>query len=235
MSAVTDIPRPAFADDDGSVDPQVHHALTTSEDLFTVVNALVGTRLLVPVVAVLDEVEASEAGIESEKDSHMASVTLINSDGRRGLLAFTSIDSLRTWNPDARPVPVPARSAAQAAIQEADALLIDIAGPGTWAIEGPGLFALADGREWLPPIDDRELHATITAALALLTADGWVNVRIEPSPNADVMIVLELPGGGHPDGRGPRELAQAAAAALERNPMVAQRLITGLQIAVDVQ
>lgn len=232
---MTEIPRSAFADDDGSVHPRVLHALTTSDDLFVVVNALLGTRLLVPVVAVLDEVEVTDSGIDTEKDSHMASVTMINSDGRRGLLAFTSIDSLREWNPDARPVPVPAQSAAQAAIQEADALLIDIAGPGTWAIEGPGLFALADGREWLPPIEDLELRATITAALALLTADGWVNVRIDPSPNADVMIVLELPGGGHPDGRGPRELAQAAAAALERNTMVAQRLITGLQIAVEVQ
>ena len=60
----------------------------------------------------------------------MASVLMRGSDGRLALLAFTGLEAMRRWNPDARPVPVPARTAALAAIQDgAEALLIDLAGP----------------------------------------------------------------------------------------------------------
>ena len=51
-------------------------------------------------------------------------------DGRLALLAFTGLEQMQRWDPDARPVPVPARTAALAALQDgAEALLIDLAGP----------------------------------------------------------------------------------------------------------
>ena len=220
-----------FADDDGTLHPDIAAVLHTDEvSAFAVVNVLTRSRLLVPVVAVLDEFDDASG---AEKDSHMASVTLRGSDGRAGLLAFTSIDSLTAWNPQARPVPVPGLSAAQAAMMEADALIIDVAGPRQFAIDGPGLRAMAEGRHWVPPIDDEEVIDNVHAALALLASDGWVNVRIDPSDNADFVVVLELPGGGHPDGRGPEELANAAAESLARNTVLRARLIQGLQIGVS--
>ena len=65
-----------------------------------------------------------------DKSSDMATVLMRGADGRLALLAFTGLDSLQRWDPDARPVPVPARTAALAAMQDgAEALLIDLAGP----------------------------------------------------------------------------------------------------------
>ena len=56
--------------------------------------ALQDARLLVPVVAVLGEVEVDERGLAHDKTSDMAAVLMTGADGRRALLAFTGSDSL---------------------------------------------------------------------------------------------------------------------------------------------
>ena len=76
----------------------------------------------------------------------MSVVTLQAQDGRRALLAFTGLDALQRWQPDARPVPVTVDSAAQAARSEGlTAVLIDMAGPHAFVIEGEVLEELAAG------------------------------------------------------------------------------------------
>lgn len=134
-----------FSNDDGSASPQLTSALAkfaADADAYSqVIVALSSARLLVPVVAVLDE--ADESG--GDKSSHMATVTLVQADGRRGLLAFTSQDSLKQWDPDARPVPSWSPNVAAAAVAEgASGVLLDIAGPIRFAIDGPALQALAE-------------------------------------------------------------------------------------------
>ena len=65
-------------------------------------------------------------------------------DGRRALLAFTGLDALQSWQPDARPVPVTIDIAAQAArSEELTVVLIDVAGPHPFVIEGEVLAELA--------------------------------------------------------------------------------------------
>ena len=62
------------------------------------------------------------------------------------LLAFTGLDTLAVWRTDARPVPLTTTLAAQSAIQEgAAALVIDVAGPTPYTVEGQVLEALARG------------------------------------------------------------------------------------------
>lgn len=108
--------------------------------------ALQGTRLLVPVVALLGEVEHDAAGLTHDKSSDMAAVLMKGRDGRLALLAFTGAAQLQAWNPEARPVPVPAQVAAQSAVQdEADALVVDVAGPVPFVVEGEDLAGLAAG------------------------------------------------------------------------------------------
>jgi hypothetical protein len=145
----------AFGDDDGSVDPAVESALSAFDRAHggpaDVLAALAGSRVLVPVVSVLDE--AADGGTSvpggaaaGEKSSHMAAVSTIGRDGRRGLLAFTCLENLRRWNPDARPVPVSTRAAAESALADsADALVIDLAGPVLFSVDAEGLRALASG------------------------------------------------------------------------------------------
>ena len=85
----------------------------------------------------------------------MAAVLLTRPDGRRGMLVFTSAEALTTWNPDARPVPVATATAARAALQDrAHALVVDVAGPVPFPIDGEDLRGLA--AEWqLTRVGDR--------------------------------------------------------------------------------
>jgi hypothetical protein len=96
----------------------------------------------------------------------MALPTLVGSDGRRAVLAFTSLQSLTAWRRDARPVPVPARQAWQAGVQEASAVVIDVAGPVPLAVDGARLAALAEGRPPPLPHEDPDVRALADAALA---------------------------------------------------------------------
>jgi hypothetical protein len=162
---VRDIPDPGFAGDDGAVDPALATALATYDDrpesLHRATLAVFQhTRVLVPVVAVLGEVEYDEPGtgmgLAREKSSDMAAVLMQGADGRQALLAFTGSAALRAWNPEARPVPVTVGQAAQAAVQDnADALLVDVAGPVLFVVEGEDLRAIAEGFTLTEPTPGR--------------------------------------------------------------------------------
>lgn len=143
------VPDPGFAGDEGDVDPAVAQALrqyAADGDYLAALAVVQGARVLVPVVATLGEVEYDEAGLAHDKTSDMATVLLTGADGRQGLLAFTGTQALTGWRPDARPVPVTLADAAKAARHDgADALLLDVAGPVMFPIEGAHLDALAEG------------------------------------------------------------------------------------------
>jgi hypothetical protein len=144
------IPDPGFAGDDGSASPRLATALARwaaeRVDRTEVIAALQAARLLVPVVAVLGEVDHDEAGLAHDKTSDMATVLLRGADGRLALLAFTGVEALAAWDAAARPVPVEARLAAQAALQDgAAALVIDVAGPVRFVVEEEDLRGVAGG------------------------------------------------------------------------------------------
>jgi len=162
---VRTIPDPGFADDAGAGDPALARVLAAHQagaaSSGAVLAVLQDARLLVPVVAVLGEVELDEQGLAHDKSSDMAAVLVRAADGSTGLLAFTSLESMTRWDPDARPVPVTTVTAATAAIQDgAEALLVDLAGPATYVVEGDDLTRLAagwrlvgvgEGHGWMEP------------------------------------------------------------------------------------
>jgi hypothetical protein len=152
------IPDPGFAGDDGSAHPGLTAALATYASdparHLEVFLALQHSRLLVPVVAVLGDVEVDPAGLTHDKTSDMATALLTGRDGRQALLAFSGLETLAAWRPDARPVPVAASLAARSALQEgAAALVVDVAGPTAYAVEGGLLDGLARGRTLAPGPD----------------------------------------------------------------------------------
>jgi protein involved in temperature-dependent protein secretion len=145
-----EIPDPGFAGDTGEAGSELLAALAAYADgTGSQVDALAAvrtSRLLVPVVAVLGEVEVDGDGLAHDKSSDMASVLLRGADGRMALLAFSGLSALRAWDPTARPVPVTARTAAQAALQDgAAALVVDVAGPASFVVEGQDLQGVARG------------------------------------------------------------------------------------------
>ena len=147
---VRTIPDPGFADDSGVGDPRLSRVLADhlagTATSGAVLAVLQDARLLVPVVAVLGEVEVDEHGLAHDKSSDMAAVLVRAADGSTGLLAFTSTETMARWDPEARPVPVTASTAATAAVQDgAEALLVDLAGPATYVVDGEDLSRLAAG------------------------------------------------------------------------------------------
>jgi hypothetical protein len=134
------------ADDDGSPSPLLDTALAEraagGASAADVLDALAVSRLLVPVVAVLEEAEIDASGSPREKQSSMATV-MVEHEGQRALLAFTGLDRLQTWRSGARPAPMPSPLAARAALDEQASLYIDAAGPIPFAVEQYELLALA--------------------------------------------------------------------------------------------
>jgi hypothetical protein len=222
------IPEPEFADDDGSSDPALGEA-----GLSDVVRALHGKRLMTPLMAVLDSVEdevAAGAPGPGEKDSHMATVSLVSPDGRRGLLAFTSVASMTAWDPAARGIPASAARVAGAALQEgADAVLLDLAGPVRLAVSGAALLALAEGRDWTPQHGDPAVLAAVAEALGGI--EGVTAHEVVETPaghgGAEVLVVLTLAEGSDPDSGAGR-----AVAALEASGPLARACPGGVAVAL---
>jgi len=210
--------------DHGEPDPQAATALSAfaagQGSEHAALTALAGSRLLVPVVAVLAEAEPAPAGgtgnpgppapgdaagpgspLRREKASEMALPILIGSDGRRAVLAFTGLPSLAGWRPDARPVPVAAHQVWQAGVQEASAVVIDVAGPVPFAVDGARLAALAEGRPVPLPHEDPDVRPLADAAL---TGEPLIaGFALRPGEGgSDLTIQVTLaPGYGPGDAR----------------------------------
>jgi SseB protein N-terminal domain len=149
-----------FPGDDGSASADTRVALARSAGEATpaaylsAVAALCTDRLLVPVVATATRVGQTTAGLASDKEAEMAVVMLRTADGRQAMLGFTGLDSLRSWQPEARPVPITLdRLAATAQTEGATAVLVDFAGPAALVIEGEVLDSLAAGHRLVETAD----------------------------------------------------------------------------------
>ena len=145
-----DIRDSAYADDDGAAHPAVTSALAAYADdrglLPETLDVVQRSRLLVPVVAVLGDVEYDDQGLAHDKTSDMATVLVQGADGRMALLAFSGTEAMQRWNPQARPVPVSAGTPRRSAQHDAAAaLVVDIAGPVTLVVEGDDLEGFAQG------------------------------------------------------------------------------------------
>ncbi|GAA3781484.1 SseB family protein [Streptomyces phyllanthi] len=222
------IPDPAFSDDDGSADPGLSAALAAwAEDrtaVAPVLEALEGARLLVPVVAVLGEVEEDENGLRREKTSDMAVPTL-KAGHRTALPAFTSTDALARWDPGARPVAVPLHQALQAAAHEkADTIVLDLAGPVPYELTGPALLALAEGRTTADPLADPAVVEAVRGAVAAEPA--VLSAHLGPG-RADGTLALVLDPSAPP-----AEAAQAVARRLAADETLRARLVRGLDLAL---
>ncbi|MFI8767140.1 SseB family protein [Streptomyces sp. R-07] len=227
--ALKNIPDPGFSEDDGTADPRLAAALAAwAEDRTAhgpVLEALKGARLLVPVVAMLGEVETDpETGLKREKTSDMAVPTLTAGD-RRALPAFTSIASLALWDPAARPVAVPLQQALAALVHEkADTLVLDLAGPVPYQVTGSALLALAEGRAGTDPLDDPAVREAVRAAVAAEPA--VLRAHLGPgTADGTVALVLDADASA-------AEAAQRVARALAADETLRARLVRGLDLAL---
>lgn len=222
------IPDSGYSDDDGSADPRLAAALAAwAEDrtaVDPVLEALKGARLLVPVVAVLGEVEEDENGLRREKTSDMAVPTL-KAGGRTALPAFTSTESLARWDPAARPVAVPLHQALQAAAHEkADTVVLDLSGPVPFELTGAALLALAEGRTSTDPLADPAVLDAVRTAVAAEPA--VLRAHLGPG-RADGVLALVLDPAAPP-----ADAARSVAERLAADGTLRARLVHGLDLAL---
>jgi len=233
-----------FSGDDGSADPAAAAALgayaagTGSEH--AALTALAGTRLLVPVVAVLADDSpgqaagaSGEAGPSGEKASEMALPKLIGSDGRPAIPAFTGVDALARWQASARPVPVDAGQVWRAAAEESCAVIVDVAGPVPLPVEGARLAALARGGT-VPPLHEDPDVRNVVAAVVTRTARGvgWrpdeVRFRLGPAADdSDLLVEFRLPEA---EGRAARAFTSLAGSSILE--AIAPRARRGISISI---
>ena len=237
-----------FDGDDGTADSALIEVLAAARrdeaGVYPAYAALAGRRVLVPVVAVLGESEATETvgpdgkPLRRDKDSDMAVVTLVAGAGIKALPAFTSVRALAEWGasagyPQARPIPVNVETAAAAALQEdAAVLLLDLGGPGQFEISGSALRAFAQGRKPLPPSVDPEVMAAIKQVLAGIPEVARALDSARLGQAAEDVTVLAL---GFVPGTDPATLAdplQRVATGISADPLLRDRLSGGLQIVL---
>lgn len=221
--------QPQFPNDDGRADPRLADALAGYSvgrvGEHAVLEELYDSRLLVPVVAVLNsEAEVGEGELRREKETDMALPVLIGADGRRGVPAFSSAEAMARWRPDARPVAVTARRACQATLSEqAHALVVDVAGPVPFAVEGLRLQLLAEGSPIPPPHEDPEVLAAIEAAFGSETAVTGVQVTKGGSAELSVRFAVAA-------GEDERATVQRVADRLAE--LLRGRIVGGVEIGV---
>jgi hypothetical protein len=202
-----------FEDDDGTADAGYLTALSAlvagDGGEAAVVASLATARVFVPVVAQLAEEAEGAHGVHADKQADMALVTLKAPDGRLAMPVFTSAAALTAWHAEARPVAVYAARAALSAVSEgAELLVVDPGSEITFVVRRPGVWALAQQRQWVPAYLDDELAAVLRAGaedrpavrglevlpgggVATATASGS---RVEgggPGPELRVVLYLE--------------------------------------------
>lgn len=192
-----------FVNDDGAPDESIRQARSAAD----VIAALQAGRVIVAVTAVATAVDETGA----DKESDMAVVSMVAPDGRRGLLAFSGLDSLSAWDSTARPVPVSGPDAARAAIDDGcEALVIDVAGPRQLVVVEADLLAVAG----LDPVE----HARGLAQQQLDDAVGAGRVVIQVGEGGALHAICDA------------ELAQKAAALLQSAQRIHALVPGGIEI-----
>lgn len=161
-----------FEDDDGSADPLVLDALQaggprTPDEEEHLMGVVARSRWLVPIV--------------TDPDADLAAVTLAGPGGQRALPVFSSLGALSEWDAGARPVPVSADRAAQAAVRDGcDVILVDVGSTHETVLRPSMVWALAQRRAWLTAYRD----PFVAKAVARAVAEEPDVLRHEPGPGA---------------------------------------------------
>jgi hypothetical protein len=183
------------ADDDGTAPPRVIEAIrrfrAAEVGYRDVLDALRPERLLLPLLAVRGDEGVGPHGQRVDKTQELSLVTAASPDGRPALLAFTSVDAMRTWNPTARPIPIQVPRIALAVAAEGTPLIVVDPGSDTmFVVRRPAFRALATGDAWVPSFEDPQVLEAFLAASS--GEQHLVAVQLAPGDPAARLAGAEL-------------------------------------------
>ncbi|MGB3732655.1 SseB family protein [Microbacterium sp.] len=198
------------ASDDGSADPALLDALLRfragTGSQAQVVDAFRDARVLVPLVAEkgalrqAQEPNSEDNGLKVDKTQELSIVTVAAPDGRRVQPAFSSVDTMRRWDPQARPIPVEAiRVALSAADEQTDLVVLDPASETEFVMRRPAVWAVAQSQPWEPSFLSPEVFTALQESIAHELAVIDVSVAAG-DPDArmrgpELIVTLELVDG----------------------------------------
>jgi hypothetical protein len=192
------------AGDDGAAPAELaealarFHAREAGEE--SVVDAIRGSRLLIPLVTELGESAVNERGQTIDKTQELSIITVAGPDGRTVLPAFSSAAAMTAWNRLARPVPADAVRVALAAAQEnTDLVVLDPTSPGEFVIRRPALWAIAQSLPWTPSYASHLIADAFTASIAtelsVLTVQLSAGDPLAKLEGPELVVRLELVDG----------------------------------------
>ncbi|TFC78666.1 SseB family protein [Cryobacterium sp. TMS1-20-1] len=166
----------------------------------SVIDAIRGSRLLIPLVTKLGEAAVNARGQTIDKTQELSIITVEGPDGRTVLPVFSSTAAMAAWNPLARPVPADAVRVALAAAQEdTDLVVLDPTSPGEFIIRRPALWAIAQSLPWTPSYASHFIADAFTASIAtelsVLSVQLMAGDPLAQLKGPELVVQLELVDG----------------------------------------
>lgn len=190
--------------DDGSADPALLDALlrfrSGEGSQVEVVDAFRAARVLIPLVAEKGDEGIGPTGLAVDKTQELSIVTVAAPDGRRVQPVFSSVESMKTWDATARPIPVEAtRAALAASADDTDLIVLDPTSDTEFVLRRPAVWAIAQGHAWEPSFLSPEvfgaLQESVAHELAVIdvgVAAGDPDARLR---GPELIVILELIDG----------------------------------------
>lgn len=194
------------AGDDGSTPAELAAALAAFREgdggQAEVVAAFGTSRLLIPLLAELGDggTEVGAHGHAVDKSQELSIVTVDGPDGRRVLPVFASVDTMRAWNPVARPVPADGVRVALAAADDGTELVVlDPASATEFVLRRPAVWAVAQQKPWTPPFEDDAVRLaferSVASELAVLGVDLAAGDPLARLAGPELVVTLHLVAG----------------------------------------
>ncbi len=166
----------------------------------SVVDVLRTARLLIPLVTALGDAGVGPTGLVIDKTQELSIITVAGPDGRSVLPVFSSTAAMRSWNPEARPVPSDGVRVALAAAQEdTELVVLDPTIDTEFVIRRPALWAIAQSKPWTPSYASRQVADAFAASIATELSVLGINLSAgDPEARlagAELTVRLELADG----------------------------------------
>jgi hypothetical protein len=195
------------AGDSGETPPDVASALAAWRNGTGTYSALVAAfaanRFLIPLVAHAGDDFDADNPVMEDKVQELSVVTVAGPNGEKVIPVFTSAAAMKTWNAEARPIPIEAQRVALAAASEHTDRIVVNPGTDSMVIRRPALWAIAQGVGYRAPWESAEFLADAMILLGdiahledvLVTAGD----SLSSGEGADVVLGLTVAAGLEPE------------------------------------
>lgn len=158
------------AGDNGETPPDVASALTRWRDGSGTYSALIAAfatnRFLIPLVAHAGDDFDADNPVMEDKIQELSVVTVAGPNGEKVIPVFTSAAAMKSWNAEARPIPIDAQRVALAAASEHTDRIVVNPGTDSVVVRRPALWAMAQGETFSASWESLEFLAETRALLA---------------------------------------------------------------------